>query len=533
MNERPRKIAEDGRTAVVNSSAGELYARKMRLKKYLRKSRWWFLLASLLLLALPVQSNLSIRSTSASAPPPKHAAAVRVRKNIDDLMKPENAAELRNLRHAFEVVMQRSKVNPNDPNGYLVFADFHNTTERGPCVHLTDVFAWWHRAHLAAFEKLLQDSDPDNPQTPTRDVMLPYWDWTAQPSGQNGYPKAFEEVTTAEGTPNPFIWPNPILCPKIFCQKRKLYPGGGPPYLASSIAGLLKKDWPEFGGTIDGPGDLEKQPHNTMHGKYVRGDMGNNTTAAKDPIFWVFHTNIDRVLEKWQQLHEADRCSATPDPGNISCVNCDLKGTGGNWPPTGVVKDVLCSETLGYQYADLPSEMAPAPFAALKARDMAPSSSDAVEKNGTPLSFSFKIPATITDRAYLNIKGLVIPSQINYIVRIYLHPKSVKFSPGNSWFADQYFASFFTVWAINHGTRGAMAGHGNVADFRENITKKLAEAVQTGAGTDWVASLIFTALPPNGERPAKLRIGREVQYSKISIELTDAGALKELELKTR
>lgn len=41
--------------------------------------------------------------------------------------------------------------------------------------------------------------------------------------------------------------------------------------------------------------DLYSQP--------IYGDMFSNLTAAYDPIFWIVHTNVDRLWHEWQQLH--------------------------------------------------------------------------------------------------------------------------------------------------------------------------------------------------------------------------------------
>lgn len=56
-------------------------------------------------------------------------------------------------------------------------------------------------------------------------------------------------------------------------------------------------------------GTLELAPHNTMHtwvGSSLnprREDMGVFYSAARDPIFYVHHSNIDRLWEVWRQLN--------------------------------------------------------------------------------------------------------------------------------------------------------------------------------------------------------------------------------------
>lgn len=65
--------------------------------------------------------------------------------------------------------------------------------------------------------------------------------------------------------------------------------------------------------------------HNAIH-TYVGGDgqMGSPPVSAFDPIFWLHHTNIDRLFAIWQALHEDPKVASTyvtPRPaqsGNFS-----------------------------------------------------------------------------------------------------------------------------------------------------------------------------------------------------------------------
>ena len=45
-----------------------------------------------------------------------------------------------------------------------------------------------------------------------------------------------------------------------------------------------------------GQGDIESNPHNNVHVD-IGGWMGSVPTAAQDPVFYVHHSNIDRLLE--------------------------------------------------------------------------------------------------------------------------------------------------------------------------------------------------------------------------------------------
>jgi hypothetical protein len=34
----------------------------------------------------------------------------------------------------------------------------------------------------------------------------------------------------------------------------------------------------------------------------IGGDMGDNSTAALDPVFWLFHRTIDNVFRNWLEI---------------------------------------------------------------------------------------------------------------------------------------------------------------------------------------------------------------------------------------
>ncbi|KAJ4850404.1 hypothetical protein Tsubulata_007061 [Turnera subulata] len=66
---------------------------------------------------------------------------------------------------------------------------------------------------------------------------------------------------------------------------------------------------PGDAGFCNAPGTIELAPHNTVH-KWVgsnsnpsREDMGAFYSAARDPIFYAHHANIDRLWEVWRNLH--------------------------------------------------------------------------------------------------------------------------------------------------------------------------------------------------------------------------------------
>ena len=255
------------------------------------------------------------------------AEEARVRKNIDALSAPELAA----YEHAIEVVMARRDAQDN----YEYYADLHNVFSSNPphgCEHANDLFFPWHRYHLYTFEQALRAADPDHPSLSTKNVTIPYWDWSRPPSGER-YARAFERP----GSPLGSEFRNTGATSPLFDA----------PYLEALIEN--NPDWNEYAGgsKTDGPfyGAFEQPAHNDMHGTYIGGDMGDPRMAAYDPIYWSYHAFIDLQWSRWQERYDV-----AP-----TCLDCVLRGFRGDPKTSAVVK----IETLGYRY-DVP----PAPVRA-------------------------------------------------------------------------------------------------------------------------------------------------------------------------
>jgi hypothetical protein len=65
-------------------------------------------------------------------------------------------------------------------------------------------------------------------------------------------------------------------------------------------AALEAADFTEFGGTATGSGIPEGAPHGSVHVD-VDGDMGFFETAAKDPVFYAHHSNVDKIWSDWNK----------------------------------------------------------------------------------------------------------------------------------------------------------------------------------------------------------------------------------------
>jgi hypothetical protein len=57
----------------------------------------------------------------------------------------------------------------------------------------------------------------------------------------------------------------------------------------------------QLGRSINAPG--APAWHTTVHNA-IGGDMGDNSTAPLDPVFWMYHRTVDDVLRTWLELND-------------------------------------------------------------------------------------------------------------------------------------------------------------------------------------------------------------------------------------
>ena len=187
--------------------------------------------------------------------------------------------------------------DPDSIDGYTYFEQLHDG-ELGPCEHANDTFMPWHRAHLFLFEEALRRSDPPR----TENVTVPYWDWSALPSGSR-FPKAFENTgsvlfhdfrndtpicrTAGDGACERLPFPRAYLDAHVLniaswstsdATRSRLDSFGG------HEGGELDCS-SQFGG---GFGALEQPGHNTMHDAYVgRRHGGSLGRGARSDLLFV------------------------------------------------------------------------------------------------------------------------------------------------------------------------------------------------------------------------------------------------------
>jgi hypothetical protein len=419
------------------------------------------------------------------------AAQPRVRKNIDSL----TTEELADYEHAISKLLEISTTDPQSIDGYTFFEQLHDG-DLGPCEHKNDTFMPWHRAHLFLFEEALRRSDP--PRTET--VSVPYWDWSALPSGRR-YPKAFENessvlfhdfrkttaICRADGVGNcehlPF--PRAELDAHVLSLARWSTPDAGQSHLTfGGHQGGEQDCSSQFGR---GFGGLEQPAHNTMHDGYIGGDMAAPSDAALDPIFFSFHCYLDLLWAQWQENFETDT--------DLEARLCGLFKDREQRPENRFrVKDTLDTKTqLGYVYEYTPGQPAPARpgleatplFPAHPAFDFAVS---ARKKPELVRTLDVTIPEPGVQGAHLLLKGVNVTTPFSYSADIYLTPAGEELRLDDREFRATHLADLLYFWQAHHGGNGA-----HTHDLVVDLGRALKSLAETHSGEQWRVSVALGA----------------------------------------
>jgi len=131
-----------------------------------------------------------------------------------------------------------------------------------------------------------------------------------------GIPKIFADATYKDGTGKDV--PNPLFS--------AFNPNGGDhqtvrdatsqdmsvlPTCETQITSALQTEKSYFGDDNCFSNSVE-QVHDSMH-VWIGGDMDDISTSAFDPIFWMHHTNVDRLWARWQRLNPTSSSAISSD----------------------------------------------------------------------------------------------------------------------------------------------------------------------------------------------------------------------------
>jgi len=254
-----------------------------------------------------------------------------------------------------------NRFTPNDASNPWL----RNAAHGGPS------FGPWHRLFLLVFEfemrRVLQDDD----------FRIPYWNWGVdalapfdsalwelEVMGGDGDPvttgpfragNGFDVRLTDDSSGNSFMFVNRPLRRNMGALTRSLSTN-------TTIRNLIRNDplwstWPWDNSPSTGGfrRELEMPLHNTIH-RFVGGDM-MTSTSPNDPVFWLHHSNIDRIWSAWQDLHGVNNY-VPPDSESNDLEMHRLNDRLHSFLSQGISTAMVLAHRPYYQY-DTVSDIAP------------------------------------------------------------------------------------------------------------------------------------------------------------------------------
>jgi tyrosinase len=406
-------------------------------------------------------------------------------------------------------------LSATDNRSWIYWSEFHGFN-RYECWHHArvgndsfpyDLFLPWHRAYLLFFDNAARDQNPS--------AILPWWDWTSDPSHQDGLPAAYKSGGSALET-----GPMPALNGQA--ERRTTRNEGDPGSLptAPQVEDVLNlTDFRDFSNQLQ---DI----HDGIHG-WVGGDMGSIATSAFDPVFWAHHAMIDRIWYLWQLRHGMN---------NIPANYLDKALF-----PGYTVQQVLDMRALGYDYAaaavaagtDVPdgvggADAGGAPAAGGGGGEGAPAGEPAPTTTGPTYTSEPLAVGALDPNAYradIEFHG-VDHAGASYEGRVYLNNPE---ADENAGYADPTYAGSFHIFG--HGGCLGDPGHCEVTPRRKYdprpshpLTKAKKVVVATDAvkraieqGTEVTVTVvpIIEPLPYDNVDPRHTEDPLEVGYVRI------------------
>jgi tyrosinase len=247
---------------------------------------------------------------------------VRLRKNANTLLPRERDRFLAAL----------AKLNAGGSGLFQDFRDVHVRAADGE-EHRGPHFLPWHRTYLLDLERELQAIDPS--------VALHYWrfDQPAPNVFRSNFMGATAQVTMADFSSDVVLDPGHplggwvtdsvpgISRSALFDTQASAAPGRpGSSLLAEAATLALGVDYGSFA-------QMEGTPHGAAHVSFI-GWLSSIPTAARDPLFFMLHANVDRLWALWQWLN---RRTNPDDPQVYQGQNRDGRRLDDSiWPWNGV-----------------------------------------------------------------------------------------------------------------------------------------------------------------------------------------------------
>ena len=362
----------------------------------------------------------------------------------------------------------------------------------------------WHRIFLIYFEDVIRTVSG------RADFTLPYWNYTSPDPTKRGI------------LPPQFRMPTDPLYSTLHRPDRTLLANRGQPIHKNQpgdqmdvSTAMACTSYSNVGTVMGFCRSIDSGIHGKIHGLVgTAKNMGKIPYAARDPLFWVHHVNIDRLWALWN--HNGGTNPITATWAKKIFIFADGQGQ----RVTGALKDFCDLSTLGYTYDDLlASGQSNLSAQALQVQRAAPSLNATPETvargasvanlGAKPVRVSLlRVPGARTTevvgladtadgkRTYLVLKNLHTWKQPEVLYHVYLVPGRGSHALGKASYVDAI--NFFDAEFHDHG-------HGDKADvLNENfysfdVTEILRRVVRAGNKADARESLSVVFVP--GGRP--------------------------------
>ncbi|KAI5841724.1 hypothetical protein BZA05DRAFT_464252 [Tricharina praecox] len=220
---------------------------------------------------------------------------------------------------------------------YDDFAYVHR--ELDTTIHEVSLFFPWHRYFVQTYEDALRDCGYTGHAT--------YWDWSLDYSDpfsapvfntdSTGFGGDGDATTTCVATG--VLADLTVKVPDTHCLQRSF---SADAFLEYADPVMVNATLAITMYSLFRPG-MEDGPHRSAHGG-VRGDMLHNY-SPNDPIFFLHHTNVDRLWWTWQQADPDTRL--TEYSGNRYQNDADTEATITDpVPMVGITDDTVVSELM-------------------------------------------------------------------------------------------------------------------------------------------------------------------------------------------
>ncbi|CAG8976243.1 hypothetical protein HYALB_00009418 [Hymenoscyphus albidus] len=279
-------------------------------------------------------------------------------------------------------------------NNFAQYADAQFNWWKGYCPHGSVLFLSWHTIYMVLIEQVMASwaqtiavqytgADQAVYQNAADNLRFPFWDFASipqMPPVMNGATVEINTPTGVQTVNNPlyqYTWQKPLEVahfPETIARRpttsrrpeSNAPDGRNRPDIINDLLGkanLMQRTWDalvkntqynEFATSAAGGTSIEwvhNEIHLTIAGAF--GTMGPTEYSAFDPIFWVFHCNIDRLYAIWMAMNPGNLMTPIGGEagtmsipfGNIDSTDTPL------YPFTANAQGSVYTSAAAYQYS--------------------------------------------------------------------------------------------------------------------------------------------------------------------------------------